>query len=70
VGRRWSLSRSFSVANVCARLAPSLIASFREAVPPPGLTYGLKSECEPRRRRRFSEEVMGDEHGTEVLAPC
>ena len=41
----------------------------REAVPPPGLTHRLKSEREPRRRRRFPEEVMGDEHGRRVLAP-
>src|SRR4029077_16499392 len=40
----------------------------REAVPPPGLTLGLKPRCEPRRRRRFPEEVMGDEHGTQSLA--
>src|SRR6266571_5629116 len=45
----------------------------REAVPPPGLTHGLKSHYEPRRRRRFPEKVMGDEHGTRVLVsryPC
>jgi hypothetical protein len=41
----------------------------REAVPPPGLAHGLKSRCEPRRRRRSPEEVMGDEHGKMVLAP-
>src|SRR5260221_6804808 len=42
----------------------------REAVPPPGLTHGLKSHCEPRGRRRFPEEVMGDEHGRKVLVSC
>src|SRR5947207_14843254 len=41
----------------------------REAVPPPGLTHGLKSHCEPRRRRRSPEEVMGDEHGGRVQSP-
>src|SRR5437773_27869 len=41
----------------------------REAVPPPRLTDVPKSQCEPRRRRRFPEEVMGDEHGRKILVP-
>ena len=68
VGRRLSLSRRVSEAKV----PPSMLLRsrlLREAVPPPGLTPGLKSHCEPRRRRRFPEEVMGDEHGRKVLAP-
>src|SRR5204862_4809941 len=38
--------------------------------PAAGLTHGLKSHSEPRRRRRFRKEVMGDEHGSEVLVSC
>jgi hypothetical protein len=36
----------------------------REAFPPPGLTPGLKRNCEPRSRRHLPEEALSE--GTRV----
>src|SRR5437016_13797158 len=54
------------------RLEPNRGVLPRSSPPPgggpaAGAPASLKSHCEPRRRRRFPEEVMGEEHGMAYL---
>jgi hypothetical protein len=68
-GRRWSLGRSPLSAKARLSRAPSLIAADGRRTRRGGSQGGSSNRCEPRPGRRFPEEVMGDEQGTQRPPP-